>query len=118
MITIANEGVSLHDRILLVDDEEATLFTFARLLRRLDCVVDSARSLVEAEAALSANEYSVVITDLRLDGARGEDGLEVLRSARAKSATVEIIVITGYGSPSAMTKAYELGAAYYFEKPV
>ena len=108
----------MQSRILIVDDEDDTLFVFSRLLRRLDgCPVDSVRSFDEAAAALRGNRYHVVVTDLRLSGADSEEGLDILRLARDGGGT-EVIVVTGYGSPSSMTKAYQLGAAYYFEKPV
>ena len=105
-------------RILIVDDEDQTLLVFTRLLRRLSYPVDAARTAEEALQVISANDYRVVVTDLRLSGVSGEEGLDILRCARAKSTDTEVIVVTGYGNPGAMSKAYQLGAAYYFEKPV
>lgn len=105
-------------RILIVDDEESTLFVYSRLLQRLNAPIDVVRTIEEAEQVLGENDYGVVLTDLRLTGAVSEEGLDVLRRAREKSPSPEVIVITGYGCPSAMTKAFTLGAAYYFEKPV
>jgi DNA-binding NtrC family response regulator len=102
--------------ILIVDDEDDTLFVFSRLLRRLNCPVNAVRTLEDAERAIGEHEYRVVVTDLRLSGTLSEEGLDVLRAAREKNA--QVILVTGYGSPAAMTKAYDLGAAYYFEKPV
>ena len=108
----------VQSRILIVDDEDDTLFVFSRLLRRIDgCPVDAVRTLDEAAEALRDNRYGVIVTDLRLTGADSEEGLDILRLAR-DAGGAEVIVVTGYGSPSAMTKAYQLGAAYYFEKPV
>jgi len=112
-------ALSVQSRILIVDDEDDTLFVFSRLLRRLEsCPVDAVRTLDEAAEALRGQRYSVVVTDLRLTGADGEEGLDILRLARDSGGETEVIVVTGYGSPSSMTKAYQLGAAYYFEKPV
>ena len=108
----------MRKRILIVDDEDDTLFVYERLLRRLKVPVDSARTIEEAERVLGTNDYAVVLTDLRLTGVSSEEGLDILRSVRAKGHDTEVVVVTGYGSPSAMTCAYELGAAYYFEKPV
>jgi DNA-binding NtrC family response regulator len=105
--------------VLIVDDEDDTLFVFSRLLRRLDCCpVDAVRTLDDAAQAIRNRSYAVVVTDLRLTGAGGEEGLDILRLARGGGAATEVIVVTGYGSPASMTKAYQLGAAYYFEKPV
>ena len=109
----------MQSRILIIDDEDDTLFVFTRLLRRIEgCPVDSVRTFDEAAEALRDNRYHVVVTDLRLSGADSEEGLDILRLARDGGGETEVIVVTGYGSPSSMTKAYQLGAAYYFEKPV
>ena len=108
----------LEKRILIVDDEDETLYVYSRLLRRLRIPVDAARTKEEAEQSIGSNDYRVVVTDLRLTGVTGEEGLDILRFARSRSHDIEVVVVTGYGSPAAMTKAYQLGAAYYFEKPV
>jgi len=105
-------------RVLIVDDEDDTLFVFSRLVSRLNLDVDTARSLEDAHQAISENDYRVIVTDLRLTAVTGEEGLHVLRSAHEKNGNTAVIVVTGYGSPAVMTKTYELGAAYYFEKPV
>ena len=81
-------------------------------------IYGAVRTLDEAAEALLRRRYSVVVTDLRLTGADSEEGLDILRLARDSGGETEVIVVTGYGSPSSMTKAYQLGAAYYFEKPV
>jgi len=108
----------VRNRILLIDDERDTLTVFARLLRRLNCDIDTVDDLHDAEQAIDDHDYRVIITDLRLTPATGEEGLEVLRHARDKNATTDVIIVTGYGSPAVMTRAFDLGAAYYFEKPV
>src|SRR5947207_5394666 len=69
-------ALSVQTRILIVDDEDDTLFVFSRLLRRLEsCPVDAVRTLDEAAEALRGRRYSVVVTDLRLTGADSEEGL-------------------------------------------
>jgi len=108
----------LRTRILIVDDERETLSAFTQLLRRLECDIDVAVSLSDAATAIDGRTYHLIITDLRLTPTTGEEGLEILRRARQKNASTEVIVITGYGCPSVMTRAFDLGAAYYFEKPV
>ncbi len=108
----------MSERILLVDDEDETLIIFSNLLKRLGCEIDCAESIEAAEELLAAKTYAAVITDLRLTGIIGEEGLEILRFVKEKERGTAVILVTGYGSPEIMTKAYQLGAAYYFEKPV
>lgn len=106
------------DRILLVDDEESILLSFTKLLSRASYEVDTAQRIEDAETLLEVHQYLVVITDLRLTGVLGEEGLEILRYVREKSPGTAVILVTGYGNPEIMNKAYQLGAACYFEKPV
>ncbi len=106
------------ERILLVDDDEETLTIFTALIRRLQCHVDAVTSIEAAERLLDAGRYDVVITDLRLTGVLGEEGLEIMQYVKEKNPTTQVILITGFGNPQLMTRAYRLGAACYFEKPV
>ena len=105
-------------RVLLVDDEEETLLVYKNLVRRLACEVDAVQTIENAERLISTGLYRVIVTDLRLTGVLGEEGLEILRYVKDRSPSTEVILVTGYGSPDILSKAYRLGAAYYFEKPV
>ncbi len=106
------------DRVLLVDDDEETLTIFTTLIRRLQCHVDAVTSIEAAEKLLDAGDYDVVITDLRLTGVLGEEGLEILQYVKEKNPKTQVILVTGFGNPQLMSRAYRLGAACYFEKPV
>lgn len=106
------------DRVLLVDDDEETLTILAVLIRRLHCHVDAVTSIEAAEKLLDAGRYDLVITDLRLTGVLGEEGLEILRYVKEKSPKTRVILVTGFGNPQLMSRAYRLGAACYFEKPI
>ena len=106
------------NRILLVDDEEPILLSFTKLLTRASYEVDTAERIEDAEALLKKRTYRVVVTDLRLTGVLGEEGLEILRYVREKNPQTAVILVTGHGNPEIMNRAYQLGAACYFEKPV
>jgi ActR/RegA family two-component response regulator len=105
-------------RILVVDDETAILIAFKKLLQKPGVVVDTAETMGEAEALLKDNGYTVAIVDLRLTGVVGEEGLEVIKYINEIRPSTRVILVTGYGSPTVMHRAQELGAAFYFEKPV
>jgi len=62
--------------------------------------------------------YDAVIADLRLSGIAGEEGLDIIRYVKERNPDTQVILMTGYGNQDIMKKAYTLGAAYYFEKPV
>ena len=53
-------------RILVVDDEEAMLFGFTRVLQSPALDIDTAQSLDEAKKLIQNKKYHVIIADLRL----------------------------------------------------
>lgn len=105
-------------QILITDNEPAILFAFKKLFSGNKVKVDTAETLEEAIALINKNDYNVIIADLRLTGVLGKEGLDILRYSKELKPQAKVILITGYGSPEVMEKAFTLGAAYYFEKPV
>lgn len=114
----AADSVTATRRILIVDDEPAILFAYRKLLEREDIVVDTSESLVEALEMISTHTYFAVIADMRLAGTDNADGMQVLRSIQNIQSDAKVILITGYGNKDIEQTALDLGAAYYFEKPV
>ena len=108
----------MKQRILFVDDEKSLLFASKKLLNRDQIEVDTAETKDEALAMIAENEYDVVITDIRLTGVFGKEGLDILRYIKKHKPQIKVILITGYGSPELGKKAIALGADFYFEKPV
>jgi DNA-binding response OmpR family regulator len=106
------------NRILLIEDEEALLFGFKKLLQNENTVVDTAQTLPEAKELLRQNIYRVVITDLRLTNAQIKEGYDVVALARGMQKNAKIIVITAYSENSTREQAMSLGADYFLEKPV
>ncbi len=104
--------------ILLVDDEPAILLAFKKVLQTPSVEVDTAQTVDEAKQLIDLNDYSVVIADLRLTGATVMDGFEVISHTRATRPGASIIVITAYGDNQTKEKIFELGADYYYEKPI
>jgi len=105
-------------RILVVDDETAFLLGIRKILGRTTAATDIAETIEEAEKLLDQHSYDIVITDLRLTGVLGEEGLEIVRHIRETHPKTRCILVTGYGSPEIREKAMAEGVDYYFEKPV
>jgi two-component system response regulator PilR (NtrC family) len=105
-------------RVLIVDDESAILHATRAYLTVLGYSVDCAREREEAEALLATTPYAVLITDMRLTGMHGREGLELLSFAREHSSATRAIVVTAYGSPELAEASRALGADAYLEKPV
>jgi len=105
-------------KILLVEDEDAILFAFKKVLSAPTLIVDTAQSLEEAVVQLHHNEYRAVIADLRLSNATAIEGFEVIKQAKKKQGHCTIIVLTAYGKSDTREHVFTLGADYYLEKPV
>ena len=109
---------SASKRILVVDDEPAILFAYKKLLEKEGIEVDICECHCDAIKQLKSCSYFAVIADMRLEGTDNEDGLEVLRAIREEQADIKVILVTGYGCKEIEQRAIEMGASYYFEKPV
>ncbi|MCK4234664.1 response regulator [candidate division WOR-3 bacterium] len=105
-------------RVLMVDDETVFLQAFKRLLQGSRVEADTAETFEDAMTLLKKRDYKVVIADIRLAGVLGEEGLEILKYVKKTNSETKVIIVTGYGNPDVMKKAYTLGADFYFEKPV
>ncbi len=105
-------------RILVVDDEDAILFSYRKLLQGAAVMVDDCTTLEEAIALIKDTAYSAVITDLRLSHSEGNEGLEILAYVKKHKPALPVIILTGYGNDEIKDQAMSLGACAYFDKPV
>lgn len=105
-------------RVLVVDDSPGVLFILKRTLERMGFEVETAGSCEAALERLPLVEFAAVITDLRLGGDERTRGLEILSASRYAHPRTKVIVLTGFGNPTVMDKAFQMGADFYFEKPV
>jgi two-component system response regulator PilR (NtrC family) len=101
--------------LLVVDDEPDLRTLYELTLIREGYDVETAGSVEEALARLGENDYSAVITDMRLpDGT----GLDILRHLEDGGRAEKAIVITAYGSAENAVEALKAGAFDYLTKPV
>lgn len=105
-------------RILIIDDEQAILMALHTYLAGRGYVVDEAQDLETAESLVVANEYDAVLTDLRLTGRAGTEGLEIIRFVRENLPRARTILLTAYGSPAVEAEATALGVDLYVQKPI
>jgi CheY-like chemotaxis protein len=105
-------------RILIVDDEEAILFAFKRVLDAPGLEVHTAETMAQALDLIEQNAYAVVIADLRLSGTTCDDGYTVIKVVAEKQEKCKIIVMTAYGDSTIREKVFSLGADFYLGKPV
>jgi DNA-binding NtrC family response regulator len=103
------------DAILVADDEPGIRTSLAEVLRDAGYRVETAADGAAALAALEANDFSAVVTDLRMPGA---DGLTVLQRARQVSPQTIVILMTAHASIDTAIEALRQGAIDYVLKPV
>lgn len=104
--------------ILIVDDESATVFGLRALFETPRVEVLTAISAQAAKAILRSRRVDVVLSDIRLSGTTDTEGLDLLKFARTHCPWSRVMVMTGYGDPVIMELALDLGASFYFEKPL
>ena len=105
-------------RILIIDDEQAILIALRTYLSGRGYAVDVAQDLETAESLVVAHEYDAVLTDLRLTGRTGTEGLEIIRFVRENLPQAKTILLTAYGSPAVEAEADALGVDLYVQKPI
>lgn len=101
-------------RILVVDDEQGVMITIQAILEQEGYTVESASSGQMALDKLHAQQFDLVLTDLRLGDI---DGLAVLTEARRTAPRTVAIVLTGYASLESAIQAMREGAYDYLVKP-
>jgi two-component system response regulator PilR (NtrC family) len=102
-------------RILVVDDEADLRELLEMTLLKMGLGVDSAATLMQAQAFLARSDYALVLTDMRLpDGL----GLDLVRTVCASGKNTPIAVVTAFGSADNAVVALKAGAFDYLCKPV
>src|SRR3954470_10447130 len=101
-------------RLMVVDDEQSMRTMLEARLIKAGHAVEMASEPGGVERALTAGEFDVVITDLRMR--TGHDGLGVLRKVKETQPEAEVILMTAFGSDEVRREALELGAYGYVEK--
>jgi DNA-binding response OmpR family regulator len=105
-------------RVLLVDDERALLVCLKMFLETPELSVDTAETLANAMRFIEDKKYDYIISDIRLDGVLGEEGLDLLKFVKQHKKGTKVIIITSFDRKEIRQKAYSLGADLFFEKPV
>ncbi len=102
-------------KVIIIDDEQATVDATAEALERAGYKCHKAGSAKEGIRSITEWRPDIIITDLVLkDGS----GMDVLRHAKDQIQDSEVIVITGYGSVESAVQAMQEGAATYLRKPL
>jgi two-component system, OmpR family, response regulator QseB len=111
-------------RLLLVEDDRMIGDSLRAALRPEGFAVDWVRDLTAARAALSTEQFDLVLLDLGLPsgGAPGSpelpgDGLTLLQSLRQLGNNTPVIVLTARDGPGDRVRGLDTGADDYLVKP-
>jgi DNA-binding response OmpR family regulator len=100
--------------ILIVEDEDIEREALRDWLTDDGYQVETAGEGEEALAAITEQDFGIVILDLKLPG---KDGIEVLREAKEKRPKLKGVIITAYPSVETAVAATKEGAIDYLPKP-
>jgi len=100
-------------RVMVIDDLDSARQMVKRTLARSFEVFDFG-SVADALPALDRAEFDVIVTDLRMPGI---DGLEGLRRFKAKLPDIPVIIMTAFASVDTAIEAMKAGAFDYLKKP-
>jgi DNA-binding NtrC family response regulator len=112
----AGQNVPPRRRVLIAEDSEATRQQLKKLLETsLPIQVDTVGDGSQALKSLTAQPYSILITDLNMPRV---DGRQLLQEVQKRSLPVTVIVTTGFGSVEDAVQAMRLGAYDFLTKPL
>jgi two-component system OmpR family response regulator len=101
-------------RVLLAEDDTLLADGLTRSLRKGGYAVDWVSSGSEADAALTAQPYDLLILDL---GLPKMSGFDVLRRLRGRESAVPVLILTAADSVEQRVRGLDLGADDFMAKP-
>ena len=105
----------LKPKILIVDDERPTRDVMARVLSdKYECI--TAPDADQAMKAVAENpDLALIISDIRMPG---EDGVSLIRRAKAANPSIACMLLTAYGTVDLAVAAMKDGADDFLTKPI
>lgn len=102
-------------KVLLVDDDVTFCLILKTWLTKRGYEVSETHSFKEAVNILDTGTFDIMLSDIRLPD---EDGINLLKRAKAKSFKMPVILMTGYADIRTAVLSIKLGAFDYVSKPV
>ncbi|HEX9051385.1 MAG TPA: sigma-54 dependent transcriptional regulator [Anaeromyxobacter sp.] len=105
--------MSAKPNLMVVDDLDSARQMMKRALARSYVVYDFA-TVAEALPALDRADFDAIVTDLRMPGI---DGIEGLRRFKSKVPEIPVILVTAFATVETAVEAMKAGAFDYLRKP-
>lgn len=101
-------------RILLAEDDRIIADGLVRALKKSGYAVDHVLTGTEADTALAAQSYDLLILDLGLPKL---SGIEVLKRLRSRKSAVPVLILTALDGIDDRVRGLDAGADDYLTKP-
>ena len=101
-------------QVLVVDDDEAFLAGLVRLLGKHGYEATGAEDVAAARTALAAQDFDLVLCDIRLPGG---SGMDLVREISAQLPETAVVMVSGIDDPDVAREAIAIGAYGYVIKP-
>ncbi len=101
--------------VLIVDDELSVRDSLYRWFKSYGCRVDAAQDAYEALNKYKAQNWDIVLLDIKMPGM---DGVELQRRLKEINENTIRIMITAYASVDTAVQALKEGAYDYISKPI
>jgi DNA-binding NtrC family response regulator len=101
------------EKILVVDDEQSMTQFLSIVLRKEGYQVTAVNNGKDALEKVKADNFDVVITDIKMPGM---DGIQLLNGVKKHDASLPVVIMTAYASQQSAIDAVNLGAFQYLIK--
>ena len=101
-------------RILVAEDDAILADGLTQTLRQSGYAVDWVRTGLEADAALDAHGFDLLILDI---GLPRKSGLDVLRRLRSRDSRLPVLILTALDGVNDRVRGLDAGADDYLAKP-
>jgi two-component system OmpR family response regulator len=101
-------------RILVAEDDAILADGVTRTLRQSGYAVDWVKNGAEADSALEAEDFDLLILDI---GLPKKSGLDVLKRLRARDSRVPVLILTALDGVNDRVRGLDAGADDYLAKP-
>ena len=105
-------------RVLFVEDNEINRRVVKEMLRAGEIEMSEAEDGQKGLDMIEANDYDLILMDLRMPGMNGITAIQHLRARHDAKATLPVIVVTADAGPTIDADCRAAGADDVLQKPV
>jgi signal transduction histidine kinase/ActR/RegA family two-component response regulator len=105
-------------RVLVAEDNDVSQLLAKRLLERLGCTVDTARTGLEAIELWRQHQYQLILMDCQMPELDGYEATKRIRIQQNGGPGVPVIALTAHASAADHERCIQAGMDDYIAKPV